>query len=103
MATKKMTKETGYHECSRCHERIAVGEFYVRAGPAFTHTKPCAAPAAEVAPAAPVDAPADSRRRNTYAGTCECGRHVAPGAGFLEFDGRWLVFCGSCGLSSTVG
>lgn len=51
----------------------------------------------------PVAAPADTRRRNVYAGTCECGRHVPAGAGFLEYDGRWLVFCGSCGLSSTVG
>ena len=61
---------------------------------------------AEIAalPVEPESAPAaDSRRRNVYAGTCECGRHVAPGAGYLEFDGGWRVFCGACGLSSTVG
>jgi recombinational DNA repair protein (RecF pathway) len=50
MAIKTMTTGTGYHECSRCHERIAVGAYYVRSGSQYTHADPCAAPAA----AAPV-------------------------------------------------
>ncbi len=55
-------------------------------------------------PAEPEPAPvADTRRRNLYPGTCECGRHVPAGAGYLENDGGWHVFCGTCGLSSTVG
>lgn len=62
MATlKKMTAAAGYHECSRCHERISVGSFYVRDGSRFTHSAACAAPApavsiedAEPAPVRPV-------------------------------------------------
>jgi hypothetical protein len=51
--TKRMTAATGYHECSTCRERIAVGSYYVRSGSRFTHADPCSAPVV----AAPVQTP----------------------------------------------
>ncbi len=61
-ATKKMTESVGYHECSRCHERIAVGSYYVRSGSSFTHSSECAAPVS-----APVTAPVAAPSRPGFA------------------------------------
>jgi hypothetical protein len=84
--TKRMTQATGYHECSTCRERIAVGSYYVRSGSRFTHADPCSAPvvAAPVPVVAVASAPVVASRPAPY--VRQFGALALDGASFREWE-----------------
>ncbi len=103
--TDYTTRIVSYTECAGCGESIPRGTVAYRNGRLYRH-EGCSFSR----PAAPAPAPVSTEpsrpelRRNLYAGTCECGRAVAVGRGYLENEGgEWRVYCGTCGLSSAVG
>lgn len=100
-AYKTTVPAAGWYTCATCRERLAPGSRAFRNGSTWTHIEACSAPVVEAAPAPVAQAPAaPAPRRNRFPGTCECGRRVSAGAGYLE-EGQ--VFCGHCGLSSCHG
>jgi hypothetical protein len=101
--TGELIQNHEHRRCAACGKKIGKSQMARRYSTGEVRHPSCPAPEPVVAAPVVAAAPADSRRRNRYPGTCECGRHVPAGGGFLENDGEWHVFCGSCGLSSTVG